>query len=338
MNISAPFIRRPVATSLLTIALLLSGVLAYRMLPVSPLPNVVYPVIFVQANLPGASPETMASAVATPLERMFGRIAGITQMTSVEPARLDPNRLAVRSRPRYRRRRRAMCRPPSTPPAGNCRRICRPIPIGARSIPPSLPILVLSLTSDTATQPQMYDVADSILAQKIAQVDGVGQVQVGGSSRPAVRAEVNPLLLSKLGRRPGRGAQLRLAPPMPIGPRALSPIASTWIMLNDNDQLFLAQEYAPLIIAYHNGAPVRLSDVATVVDCAGGHPQRRHGKWQAFCSDEHLSPAAGKHYRHGGPRQGHPAVAASLHSALHPHRRRLRTAPPPSGLPSTISK
>jgi len=264
MNISAPFIRRPVATSLLTIALLLSGVLAYRILPVSPMPNVVYPVIFVQANLPGASPETMASAVATPLERMFGRIAGITQMTSssqlgntqivlvfdlgrdIDGAARDVQAAINSARGQL---------PANLPSNPNWRKVN----------PAESAVMVLSLTSDTATQPQMYDVADSILAQKIAQVDGVGLVQVGGSSRPAVRAEVNPLLLSKL----GLGLEdVRLALANANANRPKGALADSQHMdiLNDNDQLFHAQQYAPLIIAFRNGAPVRLSDVATVVD------------------------------------------------------------------------
>jgi len=264
MNISAPFIRRPVATSLLTIALLLSGALAYRMLPVSPLPNVVYPVVFVTANLPGASPETMASAVATPLERMFGRIAGITQMTSasqlgstqivmvfdigrdIDGAARDVQAAINAARGQL---------PANLPSNPNWRKVN----------PAESPVLVLSLTSDTASQPQMYDMADSILAQKIAQVDGVGLVQVGGSSRPAVRAEVNPLLLSKL----GLGLEdVRIALASANANRPKGALADDQHMrvLNDNDQLFHAQQYAPLIIAYRNAAPVRLSDVATVVD------------------------------------------------------------------------
>jgi multidrug efflux pump len=264
MNISAPFIYRPVATSLLTIALLLSGALAYRMLPVSPMPNVVYPVIYVQTNLPGASPETMASAVATPLERMFGRIAGITQMTS--SSQLGATQIVL-------------VFDLGRDIDGAARDVQAAINAARGQLPANLPtnptwrkvnpaesaILVLSLTSDTATPPQMYDVADSILAQKIAQVDGVGLVQVGGSSRPAVRAEVNPLLLSKLGLGL-EDVRTALANANANRPKGALADSRHMDMLNDNDQLFHAQEYAPLIIAYHNGAPVRLSDVATVVD------------------------------------------------------------------------
>src|SRR5579872_1191340 len=197
-NISAPFIRRPVATSLLTAALFLSGVLAYRFLPVAHLPEVEYPTITVFANLPGASPETMATAVATPLERMFGRIAGITQMTSnsqlgstnvtmqfdldcnVDAAGRDVQAAINAARGQL---------PANLPTNPNWRKVN----------PAETDIVTIAVTSDTATTPQLYDVADSILAQKISEIPGVGQVTVGGSSRPGVRAEVNPLLLSELG-------------------------------------------------------------------------------------------------------------------------------------------
>src|SRR5579862_3832608 len=198
MNISEPFIRRPVATSLLTAALFLSGALAYRLLPVAALPQVQFPVISVNANLPGASPDTMASAVATPLERMFGRIAGINQMTSQSTLgstnitmQFDLGRdVNAAARDVQAAINAARGQLPSDLPTAPHWRIFNPA---------DDPIMFLALTSDTATQEQKYDVADSILAQKIQQIDGVGIVQVGGSSQPAVRVEVNPMLLSKLG-------------------------------------------------------------------------------------------------------------------------------------------
>src|SRR6201997_3716169 len=264
MNISAPFIRRPVATSLLSMGLLLFGGLAFRSLPMARLPEVEYPTITVFANLPGASPETMATAVATPLERMFGRIAGITQMTS--NSQLGSTNVTMQ----FDLDRNVDAAGRDVQAAINAARGQLPAnlptnPTWRKVNPAESPILVLSLTSDTATQPQMYDVADSILAQKIAQVDGVGLVQVGGSSRPAVRAEVNPLLLSKL----GLGLEeVRAALGAANANRPKGALADNEHMrvLNDNDQLFLAKQYAPLIIAYRNNAPVRLSDVATVVD------------------------------------------------------------------------
>jgi len=264
MNISAPFIRRPVATSLLTVALLLTGAVAFPHIPVAPLPNVAYPVIFVGANLPGASPETMASSVATPLERMFGRIADITQMTSTSQLGntaivivFDLDRdIDAAGRDVQAAINAARGQLPANLPTN---------PFWRKINPAEAPILQLALTSETATQPQLYDVAESILAQKIQQIAGIGQVNLGGSSRPGVRAEINPLQLSNLGVGLDQvAAALNAA-------NAHSPkgqLANTGFnyILNANDQLFFAKDYASLIVAYHNGAPVRLADVATVVD------------------------------------------------------------------------
>jgi multidrug efflux pump len=264
MNISAPFIRRPVATSLLTAALLLSGALAYRMLPVASMPEVTYPVIQVGAGLPGASPETMATAVATPLERMFGRIAGINQMTSVSQLgntfvilQFDLSRdIDAAGRDVQAAINAARGQLPANLPSN---------PNWRKVNPAESPIMVLALTSATATQQQMFDAADSILAQKIAQISGIGQVNVGGSSQPAVRVEVNPLLLSKLGVGLDQ-VRATLAAANANSPKGSLADENRSVILNDNDQLFLAREYAPLIVAYHNGAPVRLSDVANVID------------------------------------------------------------------------
>src|SRR5499425_1234616 len=198
MNVSGPFIRRPVATTLLTIAISLAGVVAFRFLPVSPLPQVEFPVISVNAGLPGASPETMASAVATPLERQFGRIAGINQMTSTSQLgstnivlQFDLNRnIDAAGRDVQAAINAARSQLPANLP-GN--------PTYRKVNPADAPILILVLTSDTITVPEMYDAADSVLSQKLSQVSGVGQAFVGGAAQPAVRAEVNPNLLNKLG-------------------------------------------------------------------------------------------------------------------------------------------
>ncbi len=264
MNISAPFIQRPVATSLLTIALLLAGALAYTMLPVAPLPQVEFPTINVNAALPGASPETMASAVATPLERQFGRIANITQMTSSSQLgstsivlQFDLNRnIDAAARDVQAAINAARGQLPTNLPSN---------PTWRKVNPADAPILILSLTSDTATKPQMYDVGNSILAQKLSQIDGVGQVFVGGSSLPAVRAEVNPMQLSNLGVGIEQ-VRTALSTANANSPKGGLADAQQGEMLQDNDQLFHAAEYAPRIIAYKNGAPVRLADVATVVD------------------------------------------------------------------------
>ena len=198
MSISAPFIRRPVATSLLTMALALAGVLAFQHLPVSPIPQVEFPTIQVTAALPGASPETMASAVAMPLERQFGRIAGVTDMTStsylgsttvvlqfdlgrnIDAAARDVQAAINAARGQL---------PTNLPNNPNYRKVN----------PADAPILILALTSPTIDTSRLYDAASSILQQKLAQVQGVGQVVVGGSALPGVRAELNPTVLNKYG-------------------------------------------------------------------------------------------------------------------------------------------
>ena len=266
MNISAPFIKRPVGTSLLTVALLLSGILAFGFLPVAPLPQVEFPVIQVGAGLPGADPETMASAVATPLERQFGRIAGVDQMTSTSQLgstsivlQFDLNRnIDAAARDVQAAINAARSQLPANLP-GN--------PTYRKVNPADAPILILALTSDSITLPRMYDAADSILSQKLAQVNGVGQAFVGGGARPAVRAEVNPMLLNKL----GIGlAQVRTALGLANAhePKGhLSDTVNTW-SIDTNDQIIQANQYRPLIVARNttNGASVRLQDVADVQD------------------------------------------------------------------------
>ena len=264
MSISSPFIKRPIGTSLLTVGLLLAGILAFRFLPVAPLPQVEFPVIQVQAGLPGASPETMASAVATPLERQFGRIAGVNQMTSSSQIgstsialQFDLNRnIDAAGRDVQAAINAARSQLPSYLP-GN--------PTYRKVNPADAPILILALTSDTITLPQMYDAADSVLSQKLAQVSGVGQAFVGGAARPAVRAEVNPNLLNKLGL--GLDA-VRTALGSANANRPKGEVANAinaWA-ITDNDQIKVADKYRPLIVAYQNGAPVRLGDVSQVDD------------------------------------------------------------------------
>jgi len=198
MNVSSPFIHRPVGTTLLTIAVALAGAIAYLFLPVSPLPQVEFPTIQVSASLPGASPETMASSVATPLERQFGRIAGVSEMTStsflgstsivlqfdlsrnIDAAGRDVQAAINAARGQL---------PANLPSNPNYRKVN----------PADAPILILSVTSDTYDVARMYDAAATILQQKLAQVEGVGQVSVGGGALPAVRVDVNPTLLNGLG-------------------------------------------------------------------------------------------------------------------------------------------
>src|SRR5882672_3173874 len=198
MTISEPFIRRPVATTLLTVAILLSGAMAYRLLPVSPLPQVEFPTISVNAGLPGASPETMASAVATPLERQFGRIAAVTEMTSSSTLgstsitlQFDLNRnIDAAARDVQAAINAARGYLPSNLPNN---------PRYRKVNPADSPIFMMALTSPVLTKGQMYDAASTIVAQKLSQVSGVGQVIVGGSSLPAVRVELDPRTLNKYG-------------------------------------------------------------------------------------------------------------------------------------------
>ena len=264
MNISEPFIRRPIATSLLTMAVLLAGAIAYNFLPVAPLPQVEFPTIQVQASLPGASPEIMASSVATPLERQFGRIAGVTEMTSSSQAgntsltlQFDLNRdIDAAARDVQAAINASASQLPANLPS---------LPTYKKVNPADSPVMILAVRSDILPTSRLYDIADSIIAQKLSQVDGVGQATVGGSARPAVRIEINPQVLAGygLGLEDVRTALGQVNSNEPKG--GVSNGRVRWT-LYDNDQLFDANHYRPLIVAYRNGAPVRLGDIATVVD------------------------------------------------------------------------
>jgi multidrug efflux pump len=264
MNISATFINRPVATTLLTVGLAIAGAIAFRLLPVSPLPRVDFPTIQVIASLPGADPETMATSVAAPLERQFGQIAGVTEMTSasfrgstsivlqfdlsrnIDGAARDVQ-AAINAARGYL--------PPNLP--NN--------PIYRKVNPAEAPVLILALTSDIVSTAQMYDAATTILQQKLSQVEGVGQVFVGGSSLPAVRVDLNPTALNKYGisLEAVRGVLTGTNLNRPKG--QLADEKRTW-EIQTNDQLYTAEQYRPVVVAYRAGAAVRLSDVATVKD------------------------------------------------------------------------
>nr|WP_232486592.1 multidrug efflux RND transporter permease subunit MdtC [Pectobacterium parmentieri] len=258
------FIHRPVATLLLTLAIALCGVLGFRLLPVSPLPQVDFPVISVSASLPGASPETMASAVATPLERALGRIAGVNEMTSTSS--LGSTRvILVFNLDRdingaARDVQAAINAAQNLLPSGMSNR-----PTYRKVNPSDAPVMILTLTSDTYSQGQLYDFASTQLSQKISQMEGVGDVSIGGSSLPAVRVALNPVALFNQGislddvRQTIAQANVR----RPLGNVENS--QRSW-QIQTNDELKTADAYAPLIIHYNNGAAVRLSDVATVED------------------------------------------------------------------------
>src|SRR5690349_22915024 len=250
MNISAPFIRRPIGTSLLAAALLIAGILAFNFLPVAPLPQVDFPVISVNAGLPGASPETMASAVATPLERQFGRIAGINQMTST--SQLGSTSIVLQ----FELNRNIDAAGRDVQAAINAARSQLPAnlpsnPFYRKANPADAPVMLMGLTSDTIEISTLYDLASSVLQQKIAQVKGVGQVIVGGSSLPSVRVELNPQVINRY----GIGLdQIRtvLNAANANRPKGRLESSDTAWELQTTDQLQNAAQYRPLIIAYRN--------------------------------------------------------------------------------------
>ena len=264
MNLTALFINRPVATILLSLAITLSGALAFSLLPVAPLPQVDFPTIAVSASLPGASPDTMAATVATPLERSLGRIAGMTEMTS--SSSLGNTRIILQ----FDLNRDINGAARDVQAAINASRSLLPSglpsnPTYRKINPADAPVLLIALTSKTKTRGQMYDAASTILAQKLSQVDGVGQVSVGGASLPAVRVELNPNALNKYG---VSLEQVRTAISATNAnrPKGFVEDATHHWQIYANDQATTAQEYLPLIVAYNNSSPIRLSDVGEVVD------------------------------------------------------------------------
>jgi multidrug efflux pump len=264
MNISSPFINRPVATTLLTLGIALSGILAFSKLPVAPLPQVDFPTITVNAQLPGASPETVATSVAEPLERHLGQIADVTEMTSqsgigqtritlqfdlnrdIDGAARDVQAAIVAAREDL--------------PAN-----LKTNPTYRKVNPADAPILILAMTSKTLTQGQMYDAASNVFQQQLSQISGIGQVIIGGSALPAVRVELNPQALYKygIGLEDIRAA---LASANANSPKGTIDDGNSRYQIYTNDQSTKAADYSPLVIAYRNGAAVRLSDVADVVD------------------------------------------------------------------------
>jgi multidrug efflux pump len=264
VNLSEPFIRRPIATILLTIGIALGGVAAYFLLPVSPLPQVDLPVVFVQANLPGASPETMATSVATPLERRLGIISDVSELTS--QSRVGQATVVLQ----FDLSRNIDGAARDVEAAINAARqdlpqTLRQNPIYRKANPADTPIIVLALTSKSRTPGQIYDVADTVIQQQISQVKGVGNVTLGGSSLPAVRVELNPLALARYG--VGlEDVRAALSSANANQPKGVVQQGSLRYQIYTNDTGLAASDYAPLVIAYRNGDAVRLRDVAEVVD------------------------------------------------------------------------
>ncbi|MDR0770056.1 MAG: multidrug efflux RND transporter permease subunit [Burkholderiales bacterium] len=264
MNFFAAVIRRPVATSLLTLGVTLLGLVAWRMLPVAPLPQVDIPTIFVSAQLPGASPETMASSVATPLERALGSISGITEMTS--SSSLGRTRIVIQ----FDLSRDIDSAARDVQAAINAARTMLPSgmprnPTYRKANPANAPVVIIALTSETMTRGQMYDAAATVLAQKLSQVEGVGDVTIGGSSLPAVRVELNPMQVNHYGLSL-EVVRRAIANSNANRPKGMIEYGDRQWQVGANDQAFKADEYRRLIVSYKDGAPVRLEDIADVID------------------------------------------------------------------------
>ncbi len=264
MSLSSPFIHRPVATVLLTAAIALAGAVAFKLLPVSPLPQIDFPTISVQANLPGASPEIMASSVATPLERQLGHIAGVTEMTSA--SYLGSTSVTLQ----FELNRDIDAAARDVQAAINAARGYLPTnlpnnPTYRKVNPADAPIMIVALTSDVYDQGRLYDAASTVLQQKLSQIQGVGQVVVGGSSLPAVRVDVNPTQLNAtgLGLEDVRNMLSQQNANLAKGQLTNN---TTTADIAVNDQLLKAADYRPLIVSYSNGAAIRLSDIANVQD------------------------------------------------------------------------
>src|SRR5512140_741557 len=273
MNLTEPFVRRPVATTLLTVGVALAGIVSFGLLPVSPLPQVDFPVVSVSAALPGASPEVMAATVAQPLERALGRIAGVNEMTS--SSSLGNSRITLQfelnrdingaAREVQAAIQAARSQLPSSLPNN---------PTYRKVNPADAPVMILAMTSERFTRGQLYDMASTNLAQRISQVSGVGQVTVGGGSLPAVRVELNPTLLNKLGIGFDE-VRTAITSTNANRPKGFLDDGTRYWQVQANDQATTAKEYIPIIVAYRNGSAVRLGDLGEVVDSV--QDLRNHG-------------------------------------------------------------
>jgi multidrug efflux pump len=264
LNLSAPFVARPVATTLLTIGIALAGFFAYFRLPVSPLPQVDFPTIQVQAQLPGASPDTVATSVAAPLERHLGQIADVTEMTSTSS--VGSARIVLQ----FSLNRDINGAARDVQAAINAARADLPAslksnPTYRKVNPADAPVLIMALTSATLTRGQVYDAATNVMGQRLSQIEGVGQVLIGGAAQPAVRVELNPQALFKYG--VGlEDVRAALASANANSPKGAIEDGKQHYQIYTNDQSLSAADYKPLILAWRNGAPVKLADVADVID------------------------------------------------------------------------
>ncbi len=264
MNLSGPFIERPVATTLLTLGVVLAGALAYSRLPVSPLPQVDYPTISVSASLPGADPETVSTSVAEPLERYLGQIADVTEITSSSSTGQTRITLQFELDRDINGAARDV-QAAINAAAGDVSTSLSSNPNYRKVNPADAPLMIIALTSKTLTRGQLYDAASNVLQQRLSQLDGIGQVSIGGATLPAVRVELNPTAMFKygIGLEDVRAA---LASANANSPKGAIEEGAHRFQLYTNDQARLAADYRPLIIAYRNAAAVQLADVADVVD------------------------------------------------------------------------
>jgi len=264
MSISTPFIQRPVATSLLMVAILMAGIISYPALPVAPLPQVDFPTILVSASVPGASPETMASSVATPLERQFAQISGVTQMTSTSALGLsnitvqfDPNRNIDGAAQDIQAAINAA--------AGQLSKNLPNPPIFRKVNPADTPVFIIAVNSDNHSVTETDDYADTILAQQLSQLSGVAQVLILGEQKPSVRVQIDPVKLASV----GVGLEeirLALATATVDGPKGVFDGTAQSFPIYNNDQLFKAEDYNDVIFGFRNGSPIRIRDVGTAVD------------------------------------------------------------------------
>ena len=312
MSPSRTFILRPVATSLLMVGILLAGAVGYSQLPVSALPEVDYPTIQVVTFYPGASPDVMASSVTAPLERQFGQVPGLQQMTSTSSDgssvitlqfNLSLNIDVAEQEVQQSINASGTYLPADLPTP----------PIYSKTNPADAPILTLALTSKTMPLTKVEDLADTRLAPKISQLAGVGLVSISGGQKPAVRIQANPTVLASYGlnledlRSTIIAANVNQAKGSFDGPHQSYQIGA-------NDQLLSSADYAPLVVAYRNGAPVKLTDVATVDGRCREHPPGRLDEQRAGRDHEHPAAAGRQHHLGGGPHQDL-AAAAHLHAA-----------------------
>ena len=314
MSISTPFIRRPVATSLLMSAILLIGIAAYPLLPVAPLPRVEFPTIQVTASFPGASPETMASTVAQPLERQFSQISGVSQMTSVSVAgntqvvvqfdlerNIDAASLDIQAG--------------INNAGGQLPKNLPNPPLFRKVNPADSPIMILAVQSDELPLIEVDDYADNILSQQISQIDGVSQVSIGGEQKRSIRVQVDPARLAAMNLTLEDVRQM-LVQATVDWPKGTIDGQKRALAIYDNDQLTKAPEVDNVILAWRNGAPVRVRDIGARRRRAGKHPARRLAERQARHPALRLQAARRQRHRHGRAHQGGAPRAARRHPAL----------------------